>query len=244
MTPFTVVIPVYNEEALLFPNTERLIAYLDPLGLEYEILIGSNGSTDLTPQLGEGLRQRFPQVNFLHMPERGVGRVFKTLVAQARYPAIVSIDMDLSTDFDFIPRALAMLQVGHVIVGVKKKGIQQRSWLRKLGSDIFVRAVRLLLDIEYDDYSITAKAYRTESVRRFLDVIDEGSSYVLSICYLIQRAGGEIIQVPVSCVDWRPSRFNLANEAIYKFRHLFRFWLKFRVDRLIRWLNVDSGQFS
>ena len=32
MTPFTVGIPVYNEEAILVPNTDRLIAFLDGLG--------------------------------------------------------------------------------------------------------------------------------------------------------------------------------------------------------------------
>ena len=32
LTPFTVGIPVYNEEAILVPNTERLLAFLDGLG--------------------------------------------------------------------------------------------------------------------------------------------------------------------------------------------------------------------
>ena len=66
MTAFTVGIPVYNEEAILVPNTERLIAFLDDLGREYEIIIGSNGSTDSTTALGFDLSRRFPCVNFFH----------------------------------------------------------------------------------------------------------------------------------------------------------------------------------
>ena len=38
-TPFTIGIPVYNEEAILVPNTERLLAFLDHLGPDYEVLI-------------------------------------------------------------------------------------------------------------------------------------------------------------------------------------------------------------
>src|SRR5262249_25056514 len=70
VTPFTVGIPVYNEEAILVPNTERLIAFLEALGREYEVLIGSNGSTDSTTALGADLSRRFSQVTFFHLPER------------------------------------------------------------------------------------------------------------------------------------------------------------------------------
>ncbi len=88
--------------------------------------------------------------------------------------------------------------------------------------------MRLLLGLTYDDYSIAAKAFRVEVLRRFVDRIDAGSSYVLEMCYLTQRAGGRIVQVPVSCEDWRASKFNLVHEAIYKYGHLVRLWLRSR----------------
>ena len=225
MTPFTVGIPVYNEEAILVPNTERLIAFLDGLGRQYEVLIGSNGSTDSTTALGADLSRRFSQVTFFHMPERGVGLAFREFVRRARQPLLVSVDMDLSIDLDFVPKALELLETNDIVVGSKKMGNQQRSFLRKLGSDSFLRATRLLLGLDYDDYSIAAKAFRLETVRRFQDRINEGSSYVLEICYLTRRAGGRIVQVPVSCEDWRASKFNLVREALYKYGHLLRLWL-------------------
>ena len=225
MTPFTVGIPVYNEEAILVPNTERLIAFLDGLGRRYEVLIGSNGSTDSTTALGADLSRRFGQVTFFHMPERGVGLAFREFVRRAREPLLVSVDMDLSIDLDFVPKALELLETNDIVVGSKKMGNQQRSFFRKLGSDSFLRATRLLLGLDYDDYSIAAKAFRLETVRRFQDHINEGSSYVLEICYLTRRAGGRIVQVPVSCEDWRASKFNLVREALYKYGHLLRLWL-------------------
>lgn len=228
MTPFTIGIPVYNEEAILVPNTERLIAFLDALGPEYEVLIGSNGSTDSTTALGADLSRRFKQVTFFHTPERGVGLAFREFVRRARHPFLVSVDMDLSIDLDFIPAALALLETNDIVVGSKKMGNQQRSFFRKLGSDSFLRATRLLLGLEYDDYSIAAKAFRVETVRRFADRIDYGSSYVLEICYLTKRGGGRIVQVPVSCEDWRKSKFNLLHEAVYKYGHLVRLWLRAR----------------
>ena len=156
-TPFTIGIPVYNEEAILVPNTERLLAFLDHLGREYEVLIGSNGSTDSTTALGVDLTRRFPQVSFFHVPERGVGLAFREFVRLARHPFLVSVDMDLSIDLDFVQRALVLLETHDIVVGSKKLGKQKRSFVRRVASDTFLRIARVLLGIDYDDYSIAAK---------------------------------------------------------------------------------------
>jgi glycosyltransferase involved in cell wall biosynthesis len=226
--PFTVGIPVYNEAALLVPNTERLVGFLDTLGRDYEVLIGSNGSTDATRTLGMELARRFPRVTFFHVPERGVGRAFREFVRRAGSPFLVSVDMDLSVDLSFIPAALALLETHEVVVGSKKLGTRRRSWFRRLGSDTFLWAVRRLLGIGFEDYSIAAKAFRVATLRRFVDRIDHGSSYVLEICYATHHAGGRITQIPVCCEDWRPSKFNLLHEAVYKYGHLLRLWLRSR----------------
>ena len=227
-TAFTVAIPVYNEEAILVSNTERLLAFLDGLGREYEVVIGSNGSTDSTTAIGVDLSRRFSHVSFFHIPERGVGLAFREFVARARHPLLVSADMDLSVDLSFISEALVLLDTHEIVVGSKKLGHQKRSWLRKFGSDSFLRIAKLLLGMDYEDYSIAAKAYRVETLRRFIDRINIGSSYVIEICYLTQRSGGRVVQIPVSCEDWRASKFNLLNEAVYKYTHLVRLWLRHR----------------
>jgi glycosyltransferase involved in cell wall biosynthesis len=227
-TPFTVGIPVYNEEAILVPNTERLLVFLDSLGRDYEVIIGSNGSTDSTTALGVDLSRRFPQVAFFHVPQRGVGRAFREFVQRARHPLLISLDMDLSIDLDFVERALDLLEDHEIVVGSKKMGKQKRSFVRRFGSDTFLRMAHLLLGIDYDDYSIAAKAYRVDTARRFIDRINEGSSYVIEMCFLTTRAGGRIVQIPVQCEDWRKSKFNLLHEAVYKYSHLFGLWMKGR----------------
>ena len=103
--PFTVGIPVYNEEAILVPNTERLLAFLDSLGRDYEVIIGSNGSTDSTTALGVDLSRRFPEVTFFHLPHKGVGLAFREFVQRASHPLLISLDMELSIDLDFVERA-------------------------------------------------------------------------------------------------------------------------------------------
>ena len=51
-TPFTVGIPVYNEEAILVPNTARLSSLPDTLGSDHQVLQlqpGARGAARVRP---------------------------------------------------------------------------------------------------------------------------------------------------------------------------------------------------
>jgi len=61
--PFTVGIPVFNEDALLEENVRRLVAYLRDLETPFELLVGSNGSTDDTESIGHRLAEELPEVS-------------------------------------------------------------------------------------------------------------------------------------------------------------------------------------
>ena len=64
------------------------------------------------------------------------------------------------------------------------------------------------------------------------EIINEGTSYVLELCFLTHRAGGRIVQIGVGCEDWRKSKFNLVHEAFYKYSHLIGLWLRNRTGRI------------
>ncbi|MFH1090944.1 MAG: glycosyltransferase family 2 protein [Pseudomonadota bacterium] len=230
MTPgVTVLIPVLNEADIIEANTLSLLDYLQGLGLPFEIILISNGSTDRTASLGRGLAGKHDRVRFLELPERGVGRAFALGIGQAECDRVVSVDMDLSIDLGFIPRALELLDYCQIVVGSKKMGAQARALWRKLGSTIFILTVRALLGLSFEDYSIAAKAYRREVVLKYLDRIDQGTSYVLDIICHALRDGCQAVEIPVFCEDYRPSKFNLVYEALYRFRNLFRLWWKYRL---------------
>jgi glycosyltransferase involved in cell wall biosynthesis len=211
---FSIIIPVYNEADILCENAEKLLAHLEPRHKTFEIIIGSNGSIDRTASLGKKLSRKHPLIHFFHLPQRGVGYAFRHGVQMARYDYVVSLDMDLSVDLDFIERALGLLDRGYVVVvGSKKMGEQQRSL-----------CARFLLGLPFEDYSIAAKAYRRKVLLKYLDQIDHGTSYVIDVICLVDRGGGQIIETPVWCVDYRTSKFNIIHEGVYRFSNLFRLW--------------------
>lgn len=229
MRDFSVFIPVLNEEAILAPNLEALLAFLDGLSANYEVLIGSNGSSDRTEEIGRGLAAAHQRVRFFHLAEKGPGRAFRQAVRMADSPHLVTLDMDLSTDLDFVPRALGLLADHAVVVGSKRQGVQERTLTRILGSGAYIACAGLFLGLPFQDYSIGAKAFQREVALRFLAAVDHHTAYVGNIIYEAHRAGLPIIEVPVTCKDIRRSRFNLGHEGLYRFAWLFRIFLTARL---------------
>ena len=220
----TIFIPVFNEETLLVPNVEKLVHFLDGLATPYEIILISNGSTDNTVGKGKALADRNPKIRFFHIDRKGVGAAFREGVRRAAFDRIITVDMDLSIRLDFIAEAFQLLKEYDMVIGSKITGSQKRPWMRKTASECFIILAKFLLNIDYHDYSIAAKGYRKEIVKRYLPFIDDQTFYVVEMVYRACREKRRLTEVPVTCVDLRESRFNLIHEGCYKFGNLFLLW--------------------
>jgi glycosyltransferase involved in cell wall biosynthesis len=221
MKPFTVIIPVYNEEEILKANIQRLITYNLSLNTSFEIIAVSNGSTDTSVEIGCQLEKQFPQFKIISLPDRGVGRAFKHGILEAKYEHIIFMDADLSADLVFINEADQLL-VDHVLVlGTKIGGLQNRSLFRKAGSFVFYLSVLGLTGLRYTDYAPGAKAYRKSFLKKYFDYIDDFTSFVLNLTFVATVKKEPIAEAAIACDDRRQSRFNLWREAVSKYRGLF-----------------------
>lgn len=227
MKPFSVFIPVYNEEELIVKNTCKLIDCLDKLNTPYEIIIVSNGSTDRTIELGEGLDKRFDAVSFAHIDRRAPGAALGKGISLMRHENVIAMDMDLSVDLNFIKMANMLLSEDYdLVVGSKRMGNQKRSLIRKAASTAFIITAIILLGLSFDDYSIGAKAYKKGLLMELADRLQGGTFYVIEVLYYAARGGCKIVQIPVNCYDVRNSRFNLIHEGFYRFFNLFKLWFR------------------
>ena len=231
LSGISVIIPVYNEADVLVDNCLYLLKILRGQKLPFEIIIGSNGSTDRTDALGYNLAKKYQQIRFFSLDERGVvGMVFKVAAEISRYEKLVSFDVDLTIDLSFIDYSIKLLDSCDMVIGSKKAGKELRSWMRRLGSQIYIWAVKNFIGLGFSDYSIGAKAYRRSVILPYLKKMDARTGYVLNLIYYLYKNGNRLVQIPVSCDDHRESKFSLAEEAIHRFHHLFRLWLAKRKE--------------
>lgn len=225
-TGLTVFIPLYNEAEILEKNVRLLLQYLDRLSLSFEVILGSNGSTDRTPQVGRNLERTHGRVAFFHLALRGPGLAFTEALKRATYSSFFCMDADLSFDMDFIRSATEALGDYDAVVGSKQMATQKRPLLRILASEIFIACTKRLLQMPFCDYSIGAKAYRTDVIRPYINRVDRHTFYTQELLYQLQRSGRKIIEIPVNCDDRRKSKFNLVHEGFYRYGKLFELWLR------------------
>lgn len=95
----SIVLPAYEEEAILRDHVLVLLEYLKTLNRRYrfELIIVNDGSRDRTGAIAERLAEEFDGIRVFEHPRNfGLGQALKTGFAQCRGAYVVVLDIDLS----------------------------------------------------------------------------------------------------------------------------------------------------
>lgn len=113
----SVVVPVYNSEGSLPLLVDRLSQVLEPGRDLGELILVNDESRDRSWTVVQELAVRYPWVRgFNLMRNYGQHNALLCGIRLAKYPVIVTIDDDLQTPPEEIPRMLAKLAEGHDVV--------------------------------------------------------------------------------------------------------------------------------
>lgn len=158
---FTLVVPVYNEEACVGPLVEAVEAAL--AGHEFEAVLVDDGSTDATWDRLNAMAAQRPWLRLLRFEKNaGQSAAFFAGIQAASAPIVVTMDADLQNDPADIPALLA--RVGDVDMACGWRRERRDSFSKKAGSKIgnFVR--RLFTHDGVPDTGCSLKAFRREVV--------------------------------------------------------------------------------
>jgi len=107
----TIVMPCLNEAESLEPCIHKAQAAIADTGVQGEVVIADNGSTDGSIELAERLGARV-----VHVKARGYGSALQGGFAAARGKYILMGDADGSYDFAHLPRFIEALDAGSQLV--------------------------------------------------------------------------------------------------------------------------------
>jgi glycosyltransferase involved in cell wall biosynthesis len=152
----SIVIPIYNEEAILEKEVERMIAEMQKTfpSLAYELLLVENGSHDQTRTIAEGLKRRHSEVRTMHLPTAGYGPALKhgLLESQGALVALFNIDF---WDVQFIRKALTLQEEKNLDMVVGSKTMEgaedTRPPLRRLITRTFNTLLRVVFGFSGTD---------------------------------------------------------------------------------------------
>ncbi|MCX6592576.1 MAG: glycosyltransferase family 2 protein [Acidobacteria bacterium] len=196
----SIIIPVYNEINVLDQVMERVLQAPLPDGMEREIIVVDDGSTDGTTELLKQYHEtplvvvHHSQVNF------GKGAALRIGIANATGDFILVQDGDMEYDPNDWVRVLTPLAIGAatVVYGSRfqgrPKGMKFANWL---ANKILTGATNLLYGAEITDEATAYKAFRADvlaSIRlrciRF--------EFCPEVTAKVRRMGHVIHEVPIS----------------------------------------------
>jgi len=116
----SVVIPVYNEEAIIEGALSRYLAALRELERPFEVIVSANGCRDQTVPIVQELMGLHPELRLLQSDVADYGRALRRGLLAAKFDVVVCDEIDLC-DIGFVKRALRRLDHDEcdVVVGSK-----------------------------------------------------------------------------------------------------------------------------
>ncbi|MCL2723036.1 MAG: glycosyltransferase [Polyangiaceae bacterium] len=213
----SIVIPVYNEEAILHAAIVDLRDRLESTGWKYEIILAENGSHDRTVEIGQELANRYGsaetgQVKIISMGEPNYGKALKQGILLSRGDLVICDEIDLC-DVDFHRRAVELLDTGEadLVIGSKlaEGSEDDRPLVRHAASVAYSSMLRVLLGFRGTD-THGLKAFRRTAL---LDVVRacliDKDVFASEFVIRADRGGIRTKEVPVRVMEKRPPSINL-----------------------------------
>ena len=155
---FALVVPAFDEAPMAVELVRELRRAWSEYGLEGEILVVDDGSTDGTGDMVERAAAGWPRLRVLrHRMNEGKTRTIETAAAHTSRTWMILFDADLQHVPDEIPRFLLELQNGWDIVTGRKIGAYDKGAV----SSVYNRLSRRIFRVPVSDLN-SMKAFRRE----------------------------------------------------------------------------------
>jgi dolichol-phosphate mannosyltransferase len=179
---------MYNEEGNASHVLENMMTSIEKWEGDYELIAVDDNSTDETPKILQGYRDKFNNVSVVTKRDnkRGMGAALIEGMKRARGNVIVWVMGDLSDDLDKIPEMVKKIGDGYDIVFASRymKGGSSGDLnkLKAFLSSRFTIFARIFFDIGVHDITNAFRAFRAELADKIkLEYMDFGISPELAI---------------------------------------------------------------
>jgi len=209
----SIIIPIYNEEAILEAAVKDLLDRLERFGEPFELVLAENGSKDRTVALAEELAARFPEVRTFSLGEPNYGKALKRGILEARGEIVICDEIDLC-DTDFYTRALALLDAheADLVVGSKvlDASSDERPLLRHVATLVINGMLRVSLGFKGTD-THGLKAFRRAAVVPVVErcIVDK-DLFASELVIRAERSNAvRVREIPVRVLEKRPPSIHL-----------------------------------
>lgn len=225
----SIVMPCLNEAGSVGACVEKSLAVLQAHGIQGEVVVSDNGSTDGSAEIARRAGARV-----VHQPLRGYGHAYMHGFDSARGQYILMADSDNTYDFNELPRFVDLLRGGHdLVMGNRFAGRilpGAMPWShRYLGNPVLSGLLNLFFHTGIGDAHCGMRAFSREAYAR-MRLQTGGMEFASEMVINAAKAGLRMTEVPITYFPregqsklqslrdgWRHLRFML----LYSPTHLY-----------------------
>ncbi len=146
---YSIVVPIYNEEANIPELYRRLVDVIDRLDGKAELILVDDGSRDRSLALMRQLHQQDARICYLSFARNFGHQVAVTAGLNfARGRAVIVMDADLQDPPELVPALVQQWQQGYQVVYAQRTQRIRESWLKRVTAYWFYRILRRLADVD------------------------------------------------------------------------------------------------
>lgn len=226
----SVILPAFNEEALLAGCVHQLHTALATLGVPAQIVVVDDGSRDGTAAIADGLARELPGVVAVHQANQGIGGAFRTGAQHAagEYLMLWPADMP-ATPADLAPYT-GQLGRADVIVGVRRARLGYNPLMR-FNAWLYPQLVTLLFGLRLRDVN-WIHAYRRAWFHR-VALTQRGIPMLVETLVRLRDLGATFVEVEVAMKVRRGGVASASRPRVMwrTLTGLFNFWKVWRRER-------------
>ena len=231
----SIIIPAYNEEALIVNTLESLRSYMAKRTEQYEIVVVDDGSQDKTVAFIQEWQKKNGADLQLLINQKNMGKGFSIRrgVMESRGQYVIFIDADLPYELYAIDDFLKALKHGcdlavgsRVLPGSEVRGVPA---YRYIVGQIFSLMVQAVLFTGLPDTQCGFKSFTSAAAREiFRRTSIDGFGFDVEMLFVARKLKFAIQPVPVHMIEHRQrSRVRLVNDSLKMFANLF----------MVRWMD-------
>ena len=225
----SVVIPAYNENAVVYQNMVLLDGECKKYFDDYEIVVVSDGSTDKTK---DTVREKLVPLGIVdagYENNLGKGGALKAGVAAACGDIIVTTDCDLAYGTEVIKKAAEILWKNtdfDLLIGSRSKaadGFEGYPFIRRVASRMYFSMISMIAGIKVSDSQCGFKVYRRDAGKKlFAQLETKGFAFDLEILMRATRQGYKIYEMPVKIISHSESKISVVKDSVRMLKDVMR----------------------
>jgi glycosyltransferase involved in cell wall biosynthesis len=197
----TIIIPIYNEEAVLSKVLPGFIEFCEQN--QFNLVLVNDGSRDNSLNIiNQHIQTHLGNVIVVsHKLNRGYGGALKSGIQSSNTEYSIFIDADGQHRLEDVSNLFARIREtdADMIIGSRKG--QRGNWFRSLGKTLIRAIAKILMDVPVNDINSGMKIFRTELGKKYLHLCPDTMSFSDIICLVFINNKHLVMEEPIQVLE-------------------------------------------